>query len=111
MVFTPLERGGFLGLLTGTTARMIYFVTAVSYVLFYFYLRKTLQHLDPSKIVPDRVRSALDTLTEDLLVLDNQERIMLTNNAFAAIAKQNPDDMLGQRVANLAWVHDTAPNE
>jgi PAS domain S-box-containing protein len=104
VIFRPLDRGGFVGLMTRPIAKMIYFVTIASWVLFYFYLKKTLQHLDPSKVVPGRVRSALDTLAEGLLVLDNQERIMLANHAFAAIAGQGPDDMLGKRVANLPWV-------
>jgi len=107
VIFRPLDRGGFVGLMTRPTAKMIYFVTFASWVLFYFYLKKTLQHLDPSKVVPGRVRSALDTLAEGLLVLDNEERIMLANHAFAAIAGQNPDEMIGKRVASLAWVTGT----
>jgi PAS domain S-box-containing protein len=107
VIFRPLDRGGFVGLMTRPTAKMIYFVTFASWVLFYFYLKKTLQHLDPSKVVPGRVRSALDTLAEGLLVLDNEERIMLANHAFAAIAGQNPDEMIGKRVANLSWVTGT----
>src|SRR4051812_15707322 len=68
--FRPLGRGGLLGFLTQPSVRLVLFVGSASAVLFVFYLRKMLKHLDPSKVVPKRVRSALDTLAEGLLVVD-----------------------------------------
>ena len=46
------------------------FVVAAAYLLFLLYLGKMLEHLNPAKAVPQRVRSALDTLSEGLVVLD-----------------------------------------
>src|SRR4051812_6598457 len=57
MVFRPVERGGFIGLINRPSVTFICFVSAVAWILFHFYLRKTLRHLDPSKVVPGRVRS------------------------------------------------------
>jgi PAS domain S-box-containing protein len=88
------------------SVRLVVFVSALSYLLFVMYLRKMLQHLDPSKVVPGRVRSALDTLTEGLLVLDNQERIVLANHAFARLVGKTPEELLGVRMAQMPWVED-----
>jgi PAS domain S-box-containing protein len=104
MIFRAVEGSGILGFLLRPSVKLVLFVVFTSWLLFHFYLKKTLQHLDPSKVVPGRVRSALDTLAEGLLVLDNGQRIMLANHAFAAFTGQEPDDMLGKQVATLPWI-------
>ena len=43
---------------------MIFFISVASVVSFLIYLKRALQHLDPSKVVPPHVRAALDTLAE-----------------------------------------------
>ncbi len=45
------------------------------FIGFYLYLGKMLKQLDPSQAVPERVRSALDTMAEGLLVLDHKGQI------------------------------------
>ena len=47
---------------------MVLFMGLGCFIAFYFYLGKALRHLDPSKAIPGRVRSALDTMAEGLLV-------------------------------------------
>ena len=56
-----------------------------SLVAFYFYLGRVLRHLDPSQAVPGRVRAALDTLAEGLVVIDKKQSIVLANQAFASL--------------------------
>src|SRR5262249_24375539 len=106
MVFHPIERPGIFGLLTRPSVRLVVFVTSVCWVLYWFYLKKTLQHLDPSKVVPGRVRNALDTLAEGLLVLDKSGQILLANHAFAAIAGKQPDELVGKKAESLPWVSE-----
>ena len=36
-------------------------IASGTYLIFFFYLRKMLKHLDPSKVIPKRVRQTLDT--------------------------------------------------
>jgi PAS domain S-box-containing protein len=105
--FQPLSRGGFLGVITSPSWRLVGFVTGICFVMYWMYLRKMLQHLDPSKVVPGRVRNALDTLTEGLLVLDSAERVMLANHAFANLVGKEPDSLIGTRVTSFAWLHPT----
>jgi hypothetical protein len=39
-------------------------IGALAFGAFYLYLRRVLEYLDPAKVVPDRVRTAFDTLAE-----------------------------------------------
>jgi len=106
MRFRPLGRPGILGYLLSPRLRLVVFVASACLGLFLLYLRKMLQHLDPSKVVPSRVRSALDTLAEGLLVVDGNGRIVLANQAFASIVGRPSEELLGSRASQLPWVDD-----
>ncbi len=109
--FKQLTRSGILGFILRPSTLLCVFVAGVSFVLFLFYLKKVLQHLDPSKAVPGRVRSALDTLAEGLIVLDDNERIVLANQAFAAIAGRAPETLLGVRADTMQWIESGEATE
>jgi signal transduction histidine kinase/HPt (histidine-containing phosphotransfer) domain-containing protein/FixJ family two-component response regulator len=79
------------------------FISLTSFILFYFYLGKMLKQLDPSQAVPDRVRSALDTMAEGLLVLDSRQNVVLANQAFAELAKESSDSLVGREVTRFPW--------
>ncbi|MCA9035834.1 MAG: diguanylate cyclase [Planctomycetaceae bacterium] len=65
---------------------------------FYFYLQRVLKHLNPSHVVPPRVREALDALAEGLLVLDLKKRIVLANKAFSHCTNISVDAWIGKDV-------------
>ncbi|HBP86952.1 MAG TPA: ATP-binding protein [Nitrospirales bacterium] len=101
--FSPLSDEGWMGLLTGQQTQLLLFVALMCFMGFYVYLGKMLKQLDPSQAVPERVRSALDTMAEGLLVLDNQEQIMLANRAFASLLTTTPEALLGRKVGDFPW--------
>lgn len=68
------------------------------------YLRKVLTQLNPSKVVPQRVRNALDTLAEGLLLLDPHGRIVLANHSFVETTGKEMHALLGKPVNSLPWV-------
>ncbi len=103
MRFRPLSQPGIMGWFNNQITRFCIFIFCGSLLAYYLYLRKMLQHLDPSKVVPDRVRAALDTLAEGLLVLDKDERIVLANKAFARTVGQPATELQGRRVSELPW--------
>ena len=70
---------------------------------FWLYLRRMMRHLDPSSVVPDRVRNAFDNLAEGVLVLDPQGDIVLANRAFGAVAGLEPNALVGRSAARLPW--------
>ncbi|TWU34169.1 Diguanylate cyclase DosC [Novipirellula aureliae] len=56
-----------------------------------------------TQVVPDRVRQALDTLAEGLLVLDEEGRIILANRAFATTVGMDNEELTFKTAADLAW--------
>ena len=48
---------------------------------YYFILKRSLRELDPSRAIPERVKAAFDTLAEGVLILDEQEFVLLANDA------------------------------
>lgn len=81
--------------------RVVAFIGSAVFLAFLLYLRRMLQYLDPSAVVPDRVRQALDTLAEGVVILDPKERIVLANRAFANHVGKDQDSLQGRRVRNL----------
>jgi PAS domain S-box-containing protein len=108
--FQGLDEGGLKGAAQNPVVRIVLFIGALSLVAFYVYLGKVLRHLDPSKAIPGRVRSALDTLAGGLLVLDHKEQIVLANKSFATLLGKASEDLLGYRAGDLPWV-DTEGNK
>ena len=101
--FSPLVDEGWMGVVTGPHTQLLLFMALLCFLGFYLYLGKMLKQLDPSQAVPERVRSALDTMAEGLLVLDNKEQIMLANRAFATLLTTTPEALMGQRVGEFPW--------
>ena len=108
--FETLDAGGIMGIIQNPLFRIVMFMGVLCFVAFYFYLGKVLRQLDPSKAIPGRVRSALDTLANGLLVLDRRQYIVLANLSFAAMLGKSPDELLGHRAGDLPWI-DAEGNE
>lgn len=82
---------------------LVGFITLLSFPLFYIFLGKVLKELNPSTAVPSRVRSALDTIAESLLVLDKQGDIVLANASFLELIGEPIEDLLGRSAKTLGW--------
>jgi PAS domain S-box-containing protein len=75
-----------------------------SLTAFYFYLGRVLRHLDPSQAVPGRVRAALDTLAEGLVVIDKKQSVVLANQAFASLLGTASEELLGKPLGSFGWI-------
>ncbi len=85
-------------------------VAVLGFVAFQLYLRRAMRYLDPSAAVPERVRTAFDTLTEGVLVLDVKGRIMLANKAFLALGGPQATAPTGELATELAWLMRALPS-
>jgi diguanylate cyclase (GGDEF)-like protein len=92
------------GWMMDSTVQLVLILSSSSFLAFYLYLRRILQHLDPSKAIPERVRVAFDALTEGLLVLDTQGRILLANSAFRSFKNESASILLGRSIEQLGWL-------
>lgn len=79
------------------------FCVVGSAILFGYYLKQVLTLLDPTRVVPQRVRTALDTLSEGLILLDPQGRIVMANQSFAATVGNSVEQLVGKYATSLPW--------
>ncbi len=82
---------------------MILFVFISGFIAYWLFLKRVLSELDPSSVVPDRVRSALDVLTEGLVILDTSERIVLMNASLKKKLGLSEEDLVGKHLSSLRW--------
>jgi len=109
-VFGEYKPKNFLDWLRHLPFSLMMFISFVSFPVFYFYLGKMLKELNPSSAVPGRVRSALDTIAESLIVLDRKGNLVLANSAFATLVGRSAEELIGQQATSLSWVHDDEAN-
>ena len=102
--FAPLAAPGWRGVLEIPGVKLALFLVVACLVVFDFYLRRVLRHLDPARAIPARVRAALDTLTEGLLVLDRGHHIVLANQAISDLLGKSPDALIGADARTLGWL-------
>jgi diguanylate cyclase (GGDEF)-like protein/PAS domain S-box-containing protein len=79
-------------------------IVPLGFLAFYLYMRRTLQYLDPTAAIPDRVRVAFDALTEGVAVIDRAGRIMMHNKAFRQLHPYAAEDMMGKQLSRLPWL-------
>lgn len=104
VAFAPLGGSGVAALAHTPIVRTILFLAVICFVGYGWYLRRTLQHLDPSSVIPDRIRVVLDALAEGVLVMDGQERIVLANRAFCRSTGQSAERLQGRQASSIRWL-------
>jgi len=89
-----------------TFGLLIIFVSLSGFVGYWFYIKRALKHLDPSAVVPARVRNALNILAEGVLILDRREQIVLANQSITDQLGRSENSLLGKKASSLGWVLD-----
>lgn len=82
---------------------LVFFMASLTGLLSWIALAQTFRYLDPTKVVPGRVRSALDSLAEGLVLLNKQGTIVHANEAFGTIINKACDDVVGARLEDFGW--------
>jgi diguanylate cyclase (GGDEF)-like protein/PAS domain S-box-containing protein len=101
--FAPLQvAGGWFGI-NSALIRMLLFMTLFGYLLYSYFIRKTLRELDPKSVIPERVKSAFDALAEGLVIVDEKEQIILANSSFADKVERPPDSLIGRKASELGF--------
>ena len=85
-------------------AQLLMMLGLGGFVLCYAYLRRAMQYLNPLASVPDRVRKAFDSLTEGLLIVDRESRIVLANQAFRRLHPSASGNLNGRKIDDLDWL-------
>jgi diguanylate cyclase (GGDEF)-like protein/putative nucleotidyltransferase with HDIG domain/PAS domain S-box-containing protein len=108
--FLPISAGGWMGWVQTPMVRIMLFMIASTIVSYYWFLRRVLNQLNPSRVVPTRVKTALDTLAEGLIITDDKQQIVLANSAFGKHLGCTTDSIVGQTVNSLPWRDHTGMN-
>lgn len=104
--FIPLGHEGHHFLGVPHFVLFIAFVCISGFVAFWFYIKRVLQQLDPSSVVPARVRNALNIMAEGVMILDKREQIVLANDSITRMLNLAESKLVGRKASDLAWADD-----
>lgn len=102
--YRPAVPQTLMGWLRHPTVLAMLLITVGGFILYYWFMRRVLEHLDPTKAIPDRVRKALDTLQEGVMVLDVKGRIVLANRAFRDFSGDDDRKLLAREASDVPWL-------
>ncbi|MEM6688321.1 MAG: sensor domain-containing diguanylate cyclase [Planctomycetota bacterium] len=82
---------------------LIYFVVVGTFAYLFFITRLTAV-FSKTQVVPDRVRNALDTLAEGLIVLDGDGCVVMANEAFCSMSGKSSEELCKRAASDLDWI-------
>jgi len=102
--FTSFRSGYLWGVIESSFFRLMAFIALFGFILYVLLIRRILSHLDPFKVVPARVKKAFDALSEAVVIINSDERIVLANKVFENKFNFNIETMLGKKLSSLPWL-------
>ena len=101
--FSPPSKVSLFGISVSPLVLITVFIGVTGFLVFLLLIRKILTSIDPTAVIPSRVRKALDTLNEGVLLVDKKGQILFANEMFASALQQSEQHMLGMEIADLGW--------
>lgn len=104
--FKPVHRSLEETWLSGPWPRFVAVVAVLMFIGALALMKWTLRHLDPSEVIPPRVKGALDSLTDSVVLVDRSGSIVLVNEAFCRLTHQSLAALLGRPLSRFHWEPD-----
>jgi diguanylate cyclase (GGDEF)-like protein/PAS domain S-box-containing protein len=82
---------------------LILFMTLAGFIVYLLFLKHSLRELNPDAVIPERVRAALDTLAEGLLIIDQNDFVVFSNKSFADKVGLSVEELIGKKSNSLGW--------
>ncbi len=101
--FDALHSDSFLGFFQSSIFRLLLFCLVIGFFVYLAFMLRTLRQLDPSAVIPERVNAAFDTLSEGVIIIDEDEQILLANQAFCDKTGRDAASLLGIKASSLKW--------
>ena len=76
---------------------------SIAIALYFLFLRRVLRELDPRRVIPERVKAAFNSLSEGVLILDENGIVVLANSAFTDNASLKISRIVGASADQLNW--------
>ncbi len=102
-VFEPLKSDSLLGFIHRPIVKTGVFIMLIGFFVYLVFMMRTLKQLDPSAIIPERVSAAFDTLSEGVIIIDENEQILLTNKSFSESIGRPSNSLIGSKASDLGW--------
>ncbi len=98
------RRGSLIPFLTtDPLLQFLMFITTSACFGYFLFMKRTLTHLDPKAVIPDKVKSTLDLLAEGVVLIDTKDTIVLANLSFADKLGVDPSVLIGKPLSALKW--------
>ncbi|MEM7457397.1 MAG: diguanylate cyclase [Planctomycetota bacterium] len=110
LMFEPLEMNGVAGLLNFPLP-LIGFISASLILISWHVFGKTFRYLNPTEVVPTRVKSAFDTLAEGLMLVNPRGEIAHANLAMSDVIGIDSSDLVGMNINEIEWQNDEVATE
>ncbi len=104
VAFQPLRPAGIIGKFQTSKTKLLLFCAPIAFFTFRWFLTMVLKNLDPSQAVPRRVREALDILSEGLMIVGLNNRVLLANRAMEIMTDYDENKLAGVKAADLKFV-------
>jgi len=104
VAFHPAEPQTIMGWIRQPRVFSFFLLILGGLVLYSFYLRRVFIHLDPSSVIPDRVRVAFDNFSEGVMMLDRAGLIVLANKALRNWVEEKNSKLFGKNSQDLPWL-------
>jgi len=101
--FKPLDGNDSVFERASSIITIIIFILTIGFFVYWLFLKRALNELDPSTVIPDRVSAALNILSEGLVILDKNGRIVFVNKTFEYKLGQPSKTLIGNNLSDLDW--------
>jgi diguanylate cyclase (GGDEF)-like protein/PAS domain S-box-containing protein len=103
--FEPLSQAGIRGILCNPEIRLTAFMASAGFLAYWCYGTFMMRRMGQGRAgpVPERVRAALNSFSEGILVLDDKDQIAFANTAFAALIRESAADLQGRNASDFNW--------
>ena len=101
--FSPVSRINILGYSITPLFLLLSFIGTTGFIVFLLIIRAILKKIDPSSVIPARVKNALDNFTEGVLISDEKNRVILANKAFSDYVGISIKKLIGKNASEFSW--------
>jgi sensor histidine kinase regulating citrate/malate metabolism len=108
VAFRQTNVSGLQWFFTNPWVRFLAFVSVAGFVGYLYFMKRTLRQLDPSRVIPARVKAALDALTQGVVMIDTRDFIVLVNDAFCHAVGKPVTSLIGTDLSSLSWMSATS---
>jgi PAS domain-containing protein len=103
VTFRQTNQSGLQRILADPWMRFLAFVGIAGFCTFFFFIKRILRQLDPSGTIPTRIKTALDGLTQGVVMIDTKDVIVLANDAFCRAVGESVTSLIGSDLSTLSW--------